>query len=151
MLHEQLWCHLPGFLCCGISIMCTIELQDTGICHNIFCFRSIHKGTMYIDITIKHIVLRILVRTIDTFFGKQHSDFRPCYTTYIRMKINWPADFIFNCIECFARGTDLFSTNRNTTYTFGRTFNQAIDMRLARGPYHHDVIRPMPGCHAHAT
>ncbi len=104
MLDHQLRHDFPSIAGCGVSIMGAVDLGHTGIRHQAFGFRSINEGTHHIHIAIKHIVLGILVSSIDPFFSKQDSDFWSSDAADVRVKIDGTADFVFNKVERFTGG-----------------------------------------------
>ncbi len=66
------------------------------------------------------------------------------------MKVDRPADFFFDSVQCLARGANLFARDWYAADAFGRAFYESVDMGLAGGANDHDVVGAVPGSHTHA-
>ena len=151
MLDKEFRRYLPGLFGAGIGIVGTVELKDAGISHDRFRLGGIHEGTMHVDVAVQDIVLGILMGSVYPFFGKENRYLRPGNTAYVGMKVDGSAHFFFDGVEGLAGCADLFSADRNAADTLGCAFDQSVNVGLAGGADHHDVIGAMPSCHAHTA
>ncbi len=151
MLYDELRHYLPGFSRRGVGIVSTVDLGDVCPGQNLLGFAGVHKGTDHIDVPIQHIVLGILVSTVDALLGKHDGHFRTGNTRYIGMVVNRSAHFILDHIQRFPLCSDLFTRNRHTAHTLGRSFDKPIHMGLSCGTDDHDMICPVPCGHSHST
>ena len=67
------------------------------------------------------------------------------------MKIDRATHLILDGIQCLARRPDLLAGNRHAADALGGTLDKPVEVGLAGGANHHDMVGAMPGCHAHAS
>ncbi len=67
------------------------------------------------------------------------------------MEVDRPSDFIFNEVERAPRRAALFARHGDAPDALGGPFHKGVNMGLPRRSDYHDVIRAVPGRHAHAT
>ena len=149
MLHQQLGHHQPARFGGGIGIVCAVNLEDLASRHHEFGFCRVHKRAIHVDVAVKHVVLGILVSAVNAFLNKQHGHFRTGDTRNIAVEINRPADFFLNQIAGFTAGTQLLAGDRHAADALRCAFHQAVDMTLTGRTDHHQMIRAVPGSHAH--
>ena len=151
MLNDQFRHYLPCFSCSCVGVVCTVDLQDSGPCQDLLGFAGIYEGTYAVDISVQNVVLRVLVRTVDTFFCKHYSYVRTSYAGNVGMIVDWTANFIFDDVQSLSLCSYLLTGHRNTADTLRSTFHQAIDVGLTHVTDNHDMVSAMPCSHSHSA
>ena len=76
MLNDKLRHYLPGISCCSVGIVSSVDLEHAGPSHYLLGFACVYEGSYHVNVSVKYVVLRILVCTVDTFFCEHYSDIR---------------------------------------------------------------------------
>ena len=67
------------------------------------------------------------------------------------MEVDRTAHLVLDEIADLAAGPQLLASDRHAADALGGALEQAVDVALAGGADHHDVIGTIPGGHAHST
>ena len=139
MLNDQFRHYLPCFSRCSVSIVSSIDLQNVRPSQNLLGFAGVYKGSYAVDVSVKYVVLRVLVRTVDAFFREHYGYVRSCHAGYVGMIVDRTAYFVLDDVQSFSLRSDLFTSYRDTADTLWRTLHQTVDMGLSHVTDNHDV------------
>ncbi len=151
VLNHQLGHDQPTGFGGGVGVVRAVNLENLRPGHHFLGLGGIHKRAVHVDVAIEHVVLRVLVRAVDAFFGKQHGHFGPGHAGNVAMEVDRAAHFVFDHVAGFAAGANLLAGDRHAAHAFGGAFHQAVDVALAGGADDHQVVSAVPGGHAHAA
>ena len=151
MLYDQLRLYLPCFSCSRVCIVCAVDLQHVCPSHDFLGFAGIYEGSDAVNVSVEHVVLWVLVRTVDAFFCEQYGYVRTCNAGYIGVIVNRTTNLVLDHIDGFSLCSDLLSGDRNTADTLRRTFHQTVDMGLSHVADNHQVVSAMPCAHSHSA
>ncbi len=108
--------------------MGTVDLELAAVRDDCFAFTRVDEAAKHVDVPVKNVVLRVLMNAGNAFFDEHHGNIRASYTRYIRVKVDRPANFIFNEIQCSARRATLFARHRNAPNALCRPLKQGVNM-----------------------
>ena len=131
--------------------MGAVDLEDTCAVHHFLSFGSVYEGAQHVNVAVEHVVLRVLVSTVDAFLGKENGNFRTGHTRHITVEVYGTAYLFFDLIAGLAAGTNLLAGDGHTAHAFGSAFQETVNVALPGGADDHQVIGAMPGGHAHAA
>ena len=151
MLYDQLRHNLPGFSGCSVGIVGAVNLQNIRPLHDLLGLAGVYKGTHAVNIPVQHVVLRILMGAVDSFFREHYRNIRACHAGNIGVIVNRTADFIFDNVQSFSLSAHLFSGNRHAADSLRRSFHQTVNMGLPHMADYHNMIRSMPRRHPHSA
>ena len=77
VLHHELGHDLPPVPGRGVGIVGAVDLEDPGPGHDLLRLTGIDIAAVGVDVAVQHVVLRILVGTVDAFLGEQDGHLRP--------------------------------------------------------------------------
>ena len=80
------------------------------------------KDLTHVNVSVKYVVLRVLVSTVNAFFSEHYCDIRTCNAGDVGMVVDWTTNFIFDEVDSLSLCSDLLTSNRNTTDTLRSTF-----------------------------
>ena len=130
MLNDQLRHYLPSVSCCCVCIVSSVNLKHAGPSHNLLGFASVYERSYHVNVSVKYVVLRVLVSTVNAFFSEHYCDIRTCNAGDVGMVVDWTANFIFDEVDSLSLCSNLLTSNRNTTDTLRSTFHKSVDVGL---------------------
>ena len=151
VLHHELGHHQPAGLGRGVGVVGAIDLEDAGAGHDALGLGGVHEGTVHVHVAVEDVVLGILVGAIDALFREEHGDLGTGHAGDVAMEVDGTAHLLLDLVAGLSRGADLLAGDGHAADAFGRSFQQTVDVALARGADHHEVVRAVPGGHAHAA
>ncbi len=103
--------------------MGAVDLEHSGPGHDLFRFRRVHKRPKHVDVPVKDVILRVLVRPVYPLFRKHHGNLRPGDAGHVGMIVDRSADFVLDEVEGLALGPDLLARNRDSARALGRALD----------------------------
>ncbi len=151
VLHHQFRHDLPGVPRGRVCVVRAVDLRHVCPFDELLALRCVHKRTHHVDVAVDHVVLRVLMATVDALLREHDRNVRPGHAADVAVVVDRAADLVLDEIERFSLRAHLLARNRHATAALRGSLDQSVKVALAGGANHHDVIRAMVRGHAHAT
>jgi len=149
VLYQKLRHHLPGLARRGVGVMGPVNLKHPGAGHQGLGLGGVNKGPHHAHVAVEDVVLGVLVGPADPFLGKENGNLWTRHPADIGVKVDGAPHLVLNDVKGLASGPQLLAGYGDAAHPLGRTLNQAVEVALAGGADHHDVVGAVPGGHPH--